>query len=164
MQPELDTSNGPVDLDEVWRAKCCCQASTAENTKEPTVPPCNTVRRIIVQGREGAALIAEQAHGEEENRTSIGRGDGARTGGDGTESSKDLRICQVRPACIISGNNPEIATGFPLQRMVEIWMRYAVKPLKQGEYINLWAYVGLQRICCGCHKLCIWQAPAVTTP
>src|SRR5207247_3022195 len=85
MQPELDTSNGPVDLDEVWRAKCCCQASTAENTKEPTVPPCNTVRRIIVQGREGAALIAEQAHGEEENRTSIGRGDGARTGGDGTE-------------------------------------------------------------------------------
>src|SRR5207249_9106134 len=70
-----------------WSSDVCSSDLTAENTKEPTVPPCNTVRRIIVQGREGAALIAEQAHGEEENRTSIGRGDGARTGGDGTESA-----------------------------------------------------------------------------
>src|SRR5207249_11832129 len=43
-------------------------------------------------------------------------------------------------------------------------MRSAVKPLKQREYINLWAYVGLQRICCGYHKLCIWQAPPPLLP
>src|SRR5207244_6105928 len=62
---------------------------------------------------------------------------------DGSQSSKDLRICQVRPACIISGNNPEIATGFPLQRMVEMLDEICCKAPKAAR---IYQSLGLCRL------------------